>query len=219
MIKNLIYKELSMIKAQARTFLIMLAFISIIMIPSGKVSIMTTLLLAIIGYSISLNNLYIDEKNNSFRFLLTLPLTRPQLVKGKYASCSIISGLLFIILLLVQIILDIFFDFSSQTYFSLFYMAIMTAILNSVFFPLAFKLGYMKTIQISRFVYIGVILGLGFLLSGLTKLFPDFMASFLAKTTTLPGGIVPALMILVLTVIINLYSSKLSIKFFETREI
>jgi len=220
--KNFIYKELSLLKSQIKFILFIAVFIPVFFIVSGnavELQYLPAIAVIVLSLPISINSIYIDEKNNSNRFLLSLPLARDQLVKAKYIGTSALILLLIPLLFIAETVIDVFAKVNTSSYFAIILSVLMVILLNCLFYPVNYKLGYMKAMHLYRIMYLVVFMGIPFLLARISRSFSADTISRLKKISSTAAGI-PLLLAAACFVALLFYLSlKLSIVFYRKREI
>lgn len=194
--KSLIIKDLA-IQVKYLVFIIALFFLLMILgLPGGiffNVGILT----------VAMRTAYLEEKNNTFVLLKTMPLKPTTIVLSKYVSLIIVS----ILFLLVSVVASLFglgegLDDMMAVAFGLPVMLVLVGL----FFMLFFKFGYIKASNYTRIIFL-----LFFLLLFLPSVIPRLASVLISIENFLP---VIALSLL----IIYLATSLVSISFFKRRE-
>ncbi|MDF2925870.1 MAG: family transporter protein [Paenibacillaceae bacterium] len=185
----------------------------------------------IIVYSFMNRSLHEDEKNNTLRLLLTLPVERALLVKAKYMSVLSVAVISTIILVGIAVATGaVSFADPVERQVHLLVMAaciLCYTVILSVFLPITYKLGIIKAQTINRFIFFGFI-ALGttfgalvnslksrFNLSGEPPAWLDRMGTFLEQMN--PYVFFAAL--LAFSAVVYLGSMLMSIRFMERREV
>lgn len=165
--KGLILKDLYTVFGYRKQYAMVLIFMmiwSLGMKNSGFIS----MYLLILGGMLVLSSLSTDETSHFNRLALTMPISPQMLVKSKYVLLIIIMGCAAVISMII--------DFLSVRLFPQWQTdlgwqgVLVTALLfiatYSVTLPLIYKLGVEK----ARYVYIGVMLGIGMIVFGVGSL-------------------------------------------------
>ena len=102
--------------------------------------------------------LYEDEKNNTLRLLVSLPVQRDILVYARYLST-------FIIIFVLGLVMSIISAITGRTtndgegfvaVIIILVTLLVFIVMLSFYLPLAFKLGYIKAAGINRFIFLGI---------------------------------------------------------------
>lgn len=194
--KSLIIKDLAT-QVKYLVFIIALFFLLMILgLPGGiffNVGILT----------VAMRTAYLEEKNNTFVLLKTMPLKSTTIVLSKYVSLIVVS----MIFLLMSAVASLFglgegFDDMRAVAFGLPVMLVLVGL----FFMLFFKFGYIKASNYTRIIFL-----LFFLLLFLPSVIQRLASVLISIENFFP---VIALSLL----IIYLATSLVSISFFNRRE-
>jgi ABC-2 type transport system permease protein len=121
----------------------------------------------IIIYGFINKSLYEDEKNNTLRLLVSLPVKRDSIVIARYLSTVAIITAIGAVMGFLSMILAGMLPAAgalesteaagtvANTLIVVF-TGLVFMILMSVYLPLAFKLGYIKAVNINRFIFLGI---------------------------------------------------------------
>ena len=154
------------------------------------------------------STMYEDEKNNTLRLLDSLPVRRETVVRARYLSTGILAAALAVILVAAA-------AFTICTF-------LVYIILMSVYMPIGFKLGYIKAVNVNRFVIIGI-----FILFGAVSMLVSNLAGWqdhtqAEKVLVLLAETDPALItavFAVITLLLYIVSMKVSVVFYKKREL
>lgn len=166
------------------------------------------------------STLYEDEKNNTLRLIDSLPVGRETVVKARYLSTGILAIVLMIIIGAAAVIADMTYAGASAALTICTFLVYIIAM--SVYMPMGFKLGYLKAVNINRFVFIGI-----FILSGSISMLIGSLGtrqgvSLTESTIALLDNTSPALITAVfaaVTFLVYIVSMKVSVVFYKKREL
>lgn len=220
-------KDFIIQKKSLKTYILMSAIMAIFfsITNANQPSMIIAVFAFLIIYSFINKALYEDEKNNTLRFLVSLPMKREIIVYGRYISV----GLMIIIVTLTLLVLDRVLIAAgvwkmATGMSSLIIMVIVYAfiIMVSVYLPLAFKLGYIKAVGINKFIFIGMFAIFGALGIAAGSIFkgnpPEFLGRLDAFLSSLDAGVVGFLFGIIILIIYAI-SMKISIRFFRKRDL
>lgn len=166
--------------------------------------------------------LYEDEKNNTLRLLVSLPLKRDVIVYGRYLSTAIFI----IVLSLLMFLLSVFTDLIAYSAYEPAILIILAAtsavmvLMLAIYLPLAFKLGYIRAAGINRFLFLGVFAFFGAVSFALTGVMKGKSPDYFQKLDMSLSGLNPALILVVLIIfslLVFLLSMAISVKLFRKR--
>ncbi len=161
--KGLLLKEFILVKKTMLKPLITLAIFCIIAILDEDFRGMITTIILIYALLIPITSFSYDEKNNYNRYLLSMSLSRFELVLAKYIFLIILNiiGILSIIIISSFVSDNIFETVKIQ-----YMMFLALSILQFIVFPIIYKFGVEK----ARFIFYGI----GILPVVLTNLFDNY---------------------------------------------
>lgn len=121
----------------------------------------------IIIYGFINKSLYEDEKNNTLRLLVSLPVKRDNIVIARYLSTVVMIAVIGAVMGFLNALLAGMLPAADTQAGTEIPGAIVNAlivictglvflVLMSVYLPLAFKLGYIKAVNINRFIFLGI---------------------------------------------------------------
>ncbi|HOQ07404.1 MAG TPA: ABC-2 transporter permease [Clostridiales bacterium] len=166
------------------------------------------------------STMYEDEKNNTLRLIDSLPVGRETVVKARYLSTGILAVALLIILGVVTAIIDRAYGNDSAGLaicMFLFYV-----ILMSVYMPIGFRLGYIKAVNINRFIFLGIFMIFGFFSALMGNLARQQGPDPAEGSIMLPADMSPVLVMAlfaVVTFLLYIVSMKVSVVFYKKREL
>jgi ABC-2 type transport system permease protein len=168
--------------------------------------------------------LYEDEKNNTLRLIVSLPIKREIIVYARYLSTGLVMVLTTVVLLGISSLIPAsqMSQSSSLTGIMCIMIILVFIIMLSIYLPLAFKLGYIKAANINRFIFVAIFAFFGAIAAALGGLFKgkapenitnlDNFLSSLDLNTILTIAIASVL-------IIYLVSMRVSISLFRKRNV
>jgi len=171
---SFIKKDLLVIKANLKTFLIILVFY-IIMGLTMEDGFDMTFLLPFISVMLFISTFSYDEFNNWNAYSVTLPDGRRNAVRGKYLASFLILLITSIIALISSMGIGVYKETFrlEETLISLFSAITAMVLVLSIMYPIIFKIGIEK----GRILVMGIIFGWTFLIATLGKLIgPSFLA-------------------------------------------
>ncbi|MBN1649247.1 MAG: ABC-2 transporter permease [Spirochaetales bacterium] len=222
MIRHFIYKELSLLKSQFKFILFIAIFVPVFFIIAGKaveLQYLPAIIVIVLSLPVSINSIYIDEKNNSNRFLLSLPLTRDQVVKAKYIGTSAVMLMLIPVLFVMETVIAVFTHVNATSYFAVIYSVLLVILLNCLFYPVNYRLGYMKAMQLYRIMYLVIFMGIPFLLSKISRSLSADAVRRLTELASTGAGIPLLLVSVCIVALLFLLSLRLSQAFYRKKEI
>ncbi|MBQ8559346.1 MAG: ABC-2 transporter permease [Tyzzerella sp.] len=176
--KGLLLKDLSILKTQGRSFVIIIA-IAMFMLIAGNNTTFAVIYANILFVTFGITTLSYDTHDNGYAFLFTLPISRKLYVMEKYvfSLLSIATGATFSLVLMVgvSLIKDNYVLTTSDLAFIIGY-ALGSIIFLSIMLPINLKFGPEKG-RIAMIIVIAVIVTSGFSISkvvgkmDLTKLY------------------------------------------------
>ena len=176
--KGLLRKDLALVAVNAKTYLVVLFFVTIWMFTTGKggdISYFGSIYMIVVFGFVGLGTITSDEQNGALGFLMTLPVKRSDYVKEKYLLCImyIVCGWALSVILAAVIYRErIFSGDEPFVIFSILYM-LAAVILVFLMIPINFRFGT----EVARIVLFGVfaaiVLGVVAGLYLLEKIIPD----------------------------------------------
>jgi hypothetical protein len=210
--------QLSSAKSYAITVAIFV--VAYFLLGSGQSSMMLPLIALLILYRFINLSMYEDEKNNTLRLLASLPVKRDTIVTARYLSTGISIIILGLMLCAASVLVpsneaDGSIALIMCTYF--FYVIMM-----SVYMPIGFKLGYIRAVNINRFIFFGIFLLIGAISLLLKKISgqqaPDAVTRVVTLLTETDPLIIVAAFALI-TLLLYIISMRISMLLFRKRAI
>lgn len=177
-----------------------------------------TIIIYVIIYGFVNGALYADEKNNTLRLLVSLPVKKEIIVYARYLSVGVVTILTVGLFMgLTGVISG--WDESAAGYAVMTMTMFVFIIMLSVYIPMAYKLGYIKAASINKFVFVGMFAFFGAgaaVLGGLLKdsAKPEFLNGLDSFFSSLNAGAVLSL-IAIIVLLIFILSLRVSIAFFR----
>jgi ABC-2 type transport system permease protein len=164
--------------------------------------------------------MYEDEKNNTLRLLDSLPVRRETAVRARYLSTGILTAALMVIIIAALAVADRTFTGVSAAFTICMFLVYVN--LMSVYMPIGFKLGYIKAVNVNRFVFIGIFILFGAASALMTKLAdmqdPNTAENVLAFLDDMDPALITAVFAVV-TLLLYIVSMKVSVVFYKKREL
>lgn len=215
--KGLILKDLYSLLSYWKSVILVLAIFLVISVWQGNYTFFSTMMFVIIVSS-SFNTFSYDDFYHWNEFSITLPMTKSQIIKAKYATTLLLAG----VGLLISI--AFFFVVGIVTHeFSLieFILTMSFCILFSCYFiavcvPTIYKFGHEKMRIYMTFIIAAptlLILGLGYLFHDQIKMNP-----FFDNMLILGSGFPILLVAMLFSSIMLLISYRISVGIFEKKE-
>lgn len=230
--RQLIWKDIVLQKKTARVYVLLGLFMLFFLTTAADSNVMAIMVPSfMIVYSFVNRSMLEDERNNTVRMLLCLPIPRSRLVKAKYGTVLLVASAaaLFFVLVgqLTGLISLLQVVQSWENAFAMALMALIFTAMISIFIPLVYKVGIVKAQTFSRLLFFGIMtlsLGLGALMKLIQEHF-DFSSNPPAWIEAI-GGMLEQInpyagltLLYALTVLVFVGSMLLSIRFFERREV
>ena len=150
----------------------------------------------------------------------SLPVGRETVVKARYLSTGILAIVLMIIIGAAAVIADRTYAGASAALTICTFLVYIIAM--SVYMPMGFKLGYLKAVNINRFVFIGIFILFGSISMLIGSLGTRQGVSLTESTIALLDNTSPALITAVfaaVTFLVYIVSMKVSVVFYKKREL
>lgn len=174
-----------------------------------------------IGYMLMMNATAYDDKNHFEMILNSLPIARSQIVFAKYLSIFVYVGLAFVSYLMAFFIIRIFhlpLSVLPITPVSLICALLTLSLMAGLYFPLYFKMGYLKSNVLKTVIFtvffFGPLLGFTVLQSNPEN---GWLRSLLVSIRSLSSA-QQSLILCVLTFLFLSLSLGLSLRFYQQRE-
>jgi ABC-2 type transport system permease protein len=180
-------------------------------------------------FTFTLTSFGYEEKNNSYRMLLTLPLRRKDLVEGRYVSLFLVALLLIPLIILIQQgiihlinLTNINAELEGMGWPSAVYGVSTVLLAMSILLPTIFRVGSTKANGYVRILFILVIVGtlaIGVVIEWLLEAAaPQVSGTIMGVFFTLDNGILPVISLVLATLVFYL-SSKVAARQFEKRDL
>lgn len=211
---HLIKKDLLIQKNSFLLSILLIIFFSLIFSNMGAAGL--TMSVLAVTYLLTLGASAREEKNNSDKLLISLPLRRRTIVFSKYVSVLFFATYAILLNLVIYGIINILklplesIPITLQGVISAFIASLLYC---SISFPLIFKVGYMKSRMMNLFLFLGIVFGASWVLEKIIRdneeLGNYLLNSNVTELTTVG---------LLITVIIFIASYLLSLTFYKNRE-
>ncbi len=167
--------------------------------------------------------LYEDEKSNSLRLMVSLPIRRDTIVQARYLSTGIFTIALAVIMWAALALTGMLSgEEGSMTAIIVMCSFLIFTIMISVYMPLGFKLGYSKAVNINKFLFIGMFALFGAIPLVLDKLGGSPIPEAVVKLDSMLETADPVLALTgfaLFSVLVYIVSMRISIGFFRKREL
>jgi len=222
---KLILKDFAVQKNSFKTYVAIALALGVFFLLNGWQQMAVFMISAQIIYSFLNHAFYEDEKNNTLRLLVSLPVQREKLVYARYITLAIVTVGTFALFTLVYYVLvlsGVLKEELGTGIVSFFIIILFFIILVSVYLPLAYKLGYIKANSINRFFLIGIFAvstAAGLVLKNISESSPP---AFISRISEILSSVNPYTMLIfaiAFTASIYLVSMELSIKYFRRRNL
>ncbi|HVJ48561.1 ABC-2 transporter permease [Desulfitobacterium sp.] len=216
---NLILKDLILNKKYLGYVLVYGIFLLIAFqaLPGGQFIAITVG----IGYILMINATAYDDKNNFEIILNSLPISRSKIVYAKYLSILLYTALAIVSYLLAAFIIQIFhlaIYVSPLTPLGVINALFTLGLMSGVYYPLYFKIGYLKSNLIRTLVFMLFFFAPLFLSGYLQSKPKNPLLRSLLETINSLSSTQLSLIFLFLTMIFIGISLVLSLRFYERRE-
>ncbi len=222
---QLLVKDLILQKKYFPQNIIIFVFMVILFsLSSNAIGIMLGSATFIFIYSFAMRAFYEDDKNNTLRLLVSLPLKKKTIVYARYFAVLVVNLVITLVFALAAVAMKNYnillapgealaFLYSLPFYLSL-YM-----ILCAVFLPINFKLGYIKAASINRFIFMGFFIAIPVLLNFLKNLVPfQTFQNIISSLENIPYNLF-MIILPIISLIVYLVSMVISVSFFHRRQI
>lgn len=213
--KGLIKKDLLLLKSQLKSYLVIVLVFAIVSFMSNDNTFIT--LLPILGVMLIISTLSFDNYYKWDAFALTLPLSRKDNVKSKYALAVLIT-LTFVIL--ATIILIAFNTIKGLPINAFNILTLMcgsllgASIATSISMPLMYKFGS----ENGRMIMIIMVFAIGGVIAGIAELLSSYFdQAFLNNALTFISTNLLPIMILVMIILLS-FSYFLTLKIYMRKE-
>lgn len=213
--KGLIKKDLLLLKSQFKTHFIILLIFTAVSFVSEDYTFIT--FIPILGVMLIISTLSFDNYYKWDAFALTLPLSRKDNVKSKYALAVLITLTFVILATIILIAFNTIKGLPINVFNILTLMCgslLGAAIASSLFIPLIYKFGSEK----GRTIMIIVVFAIGGCIAGIIELLDmHFNQAFINNTLNFISTNILPIMILIM-IIILLFSYFLTLKIYMRKE-
>ena len=183
----------------------------------GRNTMLLPILALFVLYRFINYSMYEDEKNNTLRLLASLPLKRDTIVFARYLSTGVLIVVLSILLGSISALLPSGEAGSTALVLCIFFVYV---IMISIYMPIGFKLGYIKAVNINRFIFLGLFVLLGAVPVLLGKGEGPQDGNALASVITMLDNADHVLIVAgfaLVTLLLYIISMKISVIFFRKR--
>ncbi|MBS4537479.1 ABC-2 transporter permease [Clostridium sp. D2Q-11] len=217
---NLILKDIFLIKKRFILALLYIPAMALAFQGSG----LNMAVVGIVGgtYILITTACAYDDKNNSDIMLNSLPIKRSKIVLSKYITIYFYTSIGIISYLLISNLINIMninIEFYTINLEGVIGVLFSITLINSIYFPIYFKLGYLKTRVVSMLLFIGMFVGFGSFSSLLVnnKISNEFLLHVFSVINT-QSDIVISLVMIGIMILIQSISIMISLKFYRNRE-
>lgn len=215
---NLVFKD---ILIQKKSFLVAILYGAVFTFTFSNTNTPETIFIAVpsvIGYLFVTYACAYDDKNKSEIMLNSLPISRKDIVLSKYLSI--------ILYVLIGVCISFIFTTSFKylgfghinrfmTLEDVVGAIIVISLLSSIYYPIYFKFGYLKSKYLSTFMLVGTL----FIPTAIVELAgKSTSANIIEYLSKVPEGILRFSIILIL-IVIALLSASLSLKIYLNRDL
>ena len=176
--KGLLRKDLALVAVNAKTYLVVLFFVTIWMFTTGKggeISYFGCIYMIVVFGFVGLGTITSDVQNGALGFLMTLPVRRSDYVKEKYLLCTmyIFCGWAFSVILAAAMYRGRILEGDEPFIMVSVLYVVAALIINFLMIPINFRFGP-ETARIVLFgVFAAIVLGVVAGMYLLEKLIPD----------------------------------------------
>ncbi len=222
---QLIKKDILMLR-KTLLFAIIYPAIFILSFQSmGSAAIFSMSVIAV-TYILILTAVAYDNKNKSDILLNSLPIGRARIVLSRYLSIYVFSAIGIVYYFIFYILIKISgfpLKLYPVTFVEVFIVLFAATLLNSIYFPIFFKLGYIKSKIINFVLFFAVFFGISTAVSFIKDIskngsdFSKFILSIIDTINSLSSFQI-VICIFMIMIIIFAISYMLSMKFYKNRE-
>jgi ABC-2 type transport system permease protein len=155
----LISKDFSIQKKSLIRYLIVSVFFIFVFAFALEQQLLFALAMFPIIYGFLDRSLYEDEKNNTLRLLVSLPIKKELIIYSKYISTALMISsitIVFSIISKIFIASGIWKKNNTITSTALLVLIMIFVILISLYLPVVYKIGYIRAAGMYRFVLMGI---------------------------------------------------------------
>ncbi|MED5099554.1 ABC-2 transporter permease [Niallia circulans] len=214
---HLIKKDILIQKRSIALSLLLICFFSVSLSSLGEVGLMVGILA--ITYQLLLGASALEDKNNSDKVLISLPIKLSTIVLSKYLSIYVYAAfaaigfyLIHVLVKLFHIPLDVPFS-----YIILIGGAIMVTICFSISLPMIFKFGYLKAKMANFILLFVIVFGTTGIMKYFAKLDNQFIQETMIRLSTLSKAEL-GLILLIPLIILLVISYFISLSYYSKRE-
>ena len=231
--KTMLMFDLLTAKKLARSQLLLGVVVALVItVSTGSAIAIMPLMALMLAYSVGFTLVAFDERNDWERFRLTLPLSRANVIRGRYAT--------FVIMTLIGLALGMVLtalvygahlalpnvDTLSTLFEGMNWQMVVAMIVASIAFslilwlialPLVARFGMTKAVRFLPLAFI-ILLPIGTALAQKAGPPPTFIIDFITWTSTPTGTVTLAVAALALVAALTALSCALSVKLYEKRE-
>ena len=155
----LIKKDILMQKRTVKLSIIYILLFTIFISKNEPIGL--TIGILSVTYMLALGSSALEDKNNSDKMLISLPIKRQIIVMSKYVSVYVFAFFAIIVCFLIYFIASLFYPSFIQpiTMEGLMAAIISITLFSSVSYPLIFKYGYMKSKMANLIVFFVLVFG------------------------------------------------------------
>jgi len=222
---KLILKDFAVQKNSIKTYVFIALFLGLFFSLNEQQQMAIPMISMPIIYGFINRALYEDERNNTLRLLVSLPIRKEILVYARYITAAIVTVGTFAFFMLVNylfVLSGVWEEGTGIDAAAALAVVLVFIILLSIYLPLAYKHGYIKAANINRFIFIGIF-GLSTVAAlAFKKVSENTPPPFISRIEGILSSTSPyTIMILAIAFTIAVYfiSMELSIKFFKKRNL
>lgn len=211
---QLIKKDLLIQKKSVILSLFLIIFFSLYFSKMGAAGL--TLSVFAVTYMLTLGASAIDEKNNSDKLLISLPIRKVTIVLSKYLSVFVFSLYVILMNYLIRILIHVLHlpvNVIPFTFAGILGSVIAPMLFCSISLPLIFKYGYLKSRMANLLLFFLIVIGGTALVDKALQNYPSLENLLIGKSSVemIIVTLIPAVIIFVLSFL-------LSLSFYKNRE-
>ena len=203
---------------QRKRFLIMFAFLAVTLSYATDGTFIISYL-TMVGSMLALSTISLDEFDNGFSFLFSLPVSRKNYAAEKYLFSYIWLGICWFIGVLLQVIMTFAKGeaFASGEFLTLVFvfLAVFMVVL-AIMIPIELKFGVEKS-RVAMFAVVGICFVIGILIAKIMESMGIDLSNFAERADGLPIVLLPATLI-VAALIVSAVSYFITIGIMEKKE-
>lgn len=216
---NLILKD---ILIQRKMFLFGVVYIMIMIIAFQKVgSPMFAASVVALSYVMTLSACAYDDKNKSDILFNSLPLKKYKIVLSRYLSVyvfAVLSIIYYVVIISGINFLGLPFSTYSVTIEGIVGAFFALSLINGIYFPVFFKLGYIKSKIINFIIFFGFFFGFGTLVPVIVENKNIIISQGFIKFISNQSDIQVLLGIMFITIVVLFISFLISLKLYNSKE-